>query len=397
MVNELLTVKKTDIQQSLEDLVNMETTISDSLIHMKEHRYWAQSTFESYKNDVKTFEEFLMDNNLDPVLKNGERLAIVNQWIKHQKENGVAFKTISRRIASLSSIYGFYQSLGIVHSNPFKAVRVPGPHSGSYSAVMDMDQLKQVYVAIQDLKKEGVDIEIPIKLLMFTGLRNQALCSLKVRDVEFDEELIVYNSGVYNSKHKVQFLPLPPKFLNSLREYIKENGLTSDDPLCYGIKGLALQNKQLNRMTDKICEYLGWEGERRVTPHGFRYSIATLLDEKGVSKDTIQYLLGHSETESIKFYLRRDKRKIYQIKKVLTEIENELEEHLTHVTHVTHAKAAVSDTHEQIQITHSHAEEFAQPKSLPFSEDFLMKLAVQNPEIFERIMSLHYQNQKKAT
>ncbi|MBA2876259.1 integrase [Anoxybacillus caldiproteolyticus] len=84
-------------------------------------------------------------------------------------------------------------------------------------------------------------------------------------------------------------MPLPPKFLNSLREYIKENGLTSDDPLCYGIKGVALQNKQLNRMTDKICGYLGWEGERRVTPHGFRYSIATLLDEKGVSKDIRYY------------------------------------------------------------------------------------------------------------
>ncbi|MEI4802937.1 hypothetical protein WAZ07_16790 [Bacillus sp. FJAT-51639] len=113
--------------------------------------------------------------------------------------------------------------------------------------------MKKVYTAIDDFKKQGLDMEIPLKLLMFTGLRNHSLSLLKVGDINWIEEIIVYNAGIDNSKHKVQFLPIPPGLMAALKRYIEENNLKFNDNLCYGIKGIPLQNKQLNRITDKIC------------------------------------------------------------------------------------------------------------------------------------------------
>lgn len=31
-----------------------------------------------------------------------------------------------------------------------------------------------------------------------------------------------------------------------------------EDPLLYGLKGKPLENKQMNYITDKVCEHLGW-------------------------------------------------------------------------------------------------------------------------------------------
>ncbi|SFE91608.1 Site-specific recombinase XerD [Bacillus sp. OV194] len=364
-------------------IIPSSTTIAEALSVLKEHRYWSDSTYKSYLSDIKLFEEFLMENGYDPTVENGERLSVVNRWILHQKERHVAYKTISRRVAALSSIYAFYKELGYISSNPFKASRVPVGRVSTFSRVLTMDDLKAVYTAIQGLKKtEGIDVEIPIKLLMFTGLRNHALKALKVNDIQWEEELILYDYGVDNAKHKVQFLPLPPCLIKRLKEFIEQNGLQDDSPLCFGLKGRPLKNKQLNRMVDRINVYLGWEKEERVTPHGFRYSIATLLDENGVSVDSIKYLLGHNERENVRFYLRRDQRKIHQIKKALREMEVNLENSLREEQN----REELDDKDSEVNHKPSEVKTKGQ---MPFSDEFLLKLAEKNPELLEKLILTH--------
>ncbi|USK30817.1 site-specific integrase [Bacillus sp. CMF21] len=368
----------------IEDQIQRDsTTILEALQNMKDHRYWSDTTWESYKNDVKSFGNFLMDNGYDPLLVNGEKLHLVNQWIVEQKKSEVAYKTTTRRIAALSSVYSFYKELGIVKSNPFKASRVPLGQSSSHSRVLTMDELKTVYRALESLKTtEGIDIEIPVKLLMFTGLRNHSLTALKVENIKWDEELIVYDYGVDNYKHKVQLLPIPPVLLKRLTEFINELGLKPEEHLCYGIKGYPLKNKQLNFITNRINEYLGWQAEDRITPHGFRYTIATLLDEKGLSIENIQYLLGHSDRQNIRHYILRDQRKIFSIRKALTEIEGELERGLMEKKQVSQGKSEFETKSSDIP-----------PKlvnDLPYSEEFILQLSQNNPELLEKLMLQHY-------
>ncbi|MDM5338515.1 tyrosine-type recombinase/integrase [Fictibacillus enclensis] len=363
-------------------IIPTSTTIIEALIVLKEHRYWSDSTYQSYMSDIKGFEEFLMGNGYDPTVENGERLSVVNRWILQQRENGVAYKTIARRVAALSSIYAFYKELGYISSNPFKASRVPVGRVNTFSRVLTMDDLKAVYTAILGLRKtEGLDIEIPIKLLIFTGLRNHALTALKVNDIQWEEELILYDYGLDNAKHKVQLLPLPPKFLIRLKGYIKEYNLQPESPLCFGLQGRPLKNKQLNRMVNRINEYLGWGKHERITPHGFRYSIATFLDEKGVSIDSIKYLLGHTERENVRFYLKRDQRKIFQIKKALRELEEELDQSLS--------EESITKPVGKVEESASETETRPFGNELPYTEEFLLQLADKNPDLLEKLLLKH--------
>jgi hypothetical protein len=98
----------------------------------------------------------------------------------------------------------------------------------------------------------------------------------------------------------------------------------------YGLNGQPLKEKQLNRITNRINKELKWEGEKRITPHGFRSSLSTLLSERGVDKIAIKIVLGHSDPElefqeNVWIYIRKHKRFINQIRKELTAIEAELE------------------------------------------------------------------------
>lgn len=75
-------------------------------------------------------------------------------------------------------------------------------------------------------------------------------------------------------------------------------------------------------------------------------------------------------------------RKIYQIKKELTEIEAGLEEHLKIQSNkVTKESGGKIDT-----LNPKASEENKNSKPLPYSEEFLLELSVNNPKIFEKIM-----------
>ncbi|MBA9028577.1 tyrosine-type recombinase/integrase [Peribacillus huizhouensis] len=124
--------------------------------------------------------------------------------------------------------------------------------------------------------------------------------------------------------------------------------------------------------------------EERVTPHGFRYTIATLLDEQGLSVETIKYLLGHSSGANVDLYLRRHERKIKQIKEELTKIELELEQS------VTEEKGDFpSIDHEEMgKRGGNHL-----LTGLPFSENFILELSKSNPKLLEKLMIEHYKHQ----
>jgi integrase len=364
---------------TIEDITE-KSLLTEALIILKEYRRWSNATYRSYLNDIRTFEEFIYEINEEPAIGSA-KLHHIDKWIKQQSEESVAVATIRRRVAALSSLYEFYKDLGIIQSNPFKAIQLPIGAMGHHPPVMSLDQLKQVYHYLQVLKREGTDIEVTVKVMMFTGLRNEALTKLKVKDVLVDRELIHYDAGIVNSKHKVQFFPIPSELFSLLKQHIIDHNLDPEDTLLHGLKGQALQNKQLNRITDRICKGLGWEGEEKITPHGFRATIASLLDERNMSHDAIKYLLGHSEKDNIKFYLRRDQRKINQLRKELTFIEKELEDSVS--DHLP-----LPRVHETFNQSHDSNEERRREEqnTLSLNEELLMSLLDTQPQLALRII-----------
>lgn len=92
------------------ETISKSSSFQDSLAVMSMYKTWTESTIMSYKKDVENFEEYLIKLDIEPIISNG-KLHVIQKWVKDLKEAGVAFTTIKRRLASLSSIVEFFTEI----------------------------------------------------------------------------------------------------------------------------------------------------------------------------------------------------------------------------------------------------------------------------------------------
>jgi site-specific recombinase XerD len=60
-------------------------------------------------------------------------------------------------------------------------------------------------------------------------------------------------------------------------------------------------------------------GGRKIVPHSARHSLASLLEERGISLRYIQEMLGHSDLKTTKRYLHSTEKTIRDIGRKITE------------------------------------------------------------------------------
>jgi integrase/recombinase XerD len=375
--------------QSIEDRALPSWTLQVALEEMKPYRAsWSPNTYKAYERDVERFEDFSLEEGFEPTLE-GTKLHHVQKYINRARENTKeSYNSVKRLLASLSSVFSFYIDIGTIKSNPFKASKLPIGEGGHHSRALEFEEIVDVYGAVQKIKEEeGIDLAPTIEVLFFTGLRNTSLQDIKVKDVWFDQELIYYYAGYVNGKHKIQYFPVPPRLLEKLKQHIEDHHLQPEDQLLQGLKGLDLKNKQLNRITDRINDELGWQDDKHVTPHGYRASIATILDERKMDLDSIKYLLGHAITkDNILKYLRRDNRKIRALRMELTKIEEEIYEELTKRTK---KNQEISNN----KILPKMESEIEENEPLDENQLFTMKefleIAMQNPKMAQKLAAMN--------
>ncbi|MEM3221532.1 MAG: tyrosine-type recombinase/integrase [Saccharolobus sp.] len=126
-----------------------------------------------------------------------------------------------------------------------------------------------------------------IRLLLDTGLRANELLSIKIKDIDIDNNMIrVRNTK--NGEERVVFFTDNTKQI--LKKYIR--GKNPDDKLFY-ITYDALYRK-LKRLGEKVGIDL--------RPHVLRHTFATLSLKRGMNLITLQKLLGHKDLKTTQIY-----------------------------------------------------------------------------------------------
>ncbi|MEM0363419.1 MAG: tyrosine-type recombinase/integrase [Saccharolobus sp.] len=126
-----------------------------------------------------------------------------------------------------------------------------------------------------------------IRLLLDTGLRANELLSIKIKDIDIDNNMIrVRNTK--NGEERVVFFTDNTKQI--LKKYIR--GKNPDDKLFY-ITYDALYRK-LKRLGEKVGIDL--------RPHVLRHTFATLSLKRGMNLITLQKLLGHKDIKTTQIY-----------------------------------------------------------------------------------------------
>ncbi len=137
------------------------------------------------------------------------------------------------------------------------------------------------------------------ELVYSAGLRTQEVVDLSLRDVDFEQELVV----VRGKGGKERAVPLGEEAAYRLRRYLEDGRPAlmrgADNRLFVSARGRPLDTSTLRRLLRN--------------PHRLRHAFATHLLEGGADLRTIQELLGHSSLSTTQIYSHVDAKRLRKV------------------------------------------------------------------------------------
>jgi site-specific recombinase XerD len=169
---------------------------------------------------------------------------------------------------------------------------------------MSREEVIAVLAAIDTTTSFGRRDHLLFSLLYQTGARiseASKLCSADVRD----RFVRLHGKG-----RKERAVPIPNELMQRLREHVKTNSVSADQPMFANRQGAALTSEgialRLNLAVKKAEQTCPSLQGRHITPHTWRHSNAMHLLQAGVPLEVIALWLGHEQPAVTHTYVQAD-------------------------------------------------------------------------------------------
>ena len=274
---------------------------------IKAEKRFSTLTVEAYSRDMSQFADYMRNIYAIGDLTKVET-TMVKSYIVKLKKDGLANRSINRKISTLRTFYKYCLRENLMEKSPMmgvKALKVP--------------QNLVKFVTESDINKVsfGEDEDFPtcrdrllFELLYQTGMRQAELRGLKDTDVDRSGLLL----KVHGKRNKDRFVPLSIEMVNMIAQYQALRNATFPtraDHLLLNDKGEAMTPYFVYAKVHHILE--GVTTLKQKSPHVLRHTCATVLLENGANLRAIQELLGHSSLSSTQIYAHNT---IEQLKKI---------------------------------------------------------------------------------
>lgn len=261
----------------------------------------SENTFSAYKSDLRQFERFLNDNNIDifEVLYQD-----LQKFLAFMRDQNLSARSAARKIATLKAFFSYTsQRLGI--KNPAQELKIPSIKKSLPNVISEQDIENLFEIAEQDVSYYGKRNVVMLYMMYCTGMRVSELVSLEISHIQSDTGCI----QVDGKGGRQRIIPVPDSVLSMLKVYIKKNhSLFSSKhgktdflfPIVY-----SKQIKPISRQSFwGIIQTLWKKAEinRPISPHTLRHSFATHMLKKGANLRSLQILLGHENIATVEIY-----------------------------------------------------------------------------------------------
>lgn len=247
---------------------------------------------------------------------------VANAWANYQLSIGQSKSTINRKLSAMKSFYQFLcrRNIRIVEYNPFSteegSVRFKNTTKNySDKRTLAPQEITKLLKCVKVDEAQGVDRVIALRdliileILVTAGLRRAELCGVKLGDVRLNNG--TYLIEVLGKGGKTRFMVLAPSIKRNIDEYLRMRGVSLADkqlPLIISHSSNADPAAHVNtstvyRVVKKYAMEAGLD-ESTIAPHVLRHTFATTAhSELGLSKDTLQDLMGHASSATTARYI----------------------------------------------------------------------------------------------
>ena len=286
----------------------MDDLIQDYLHYLKIERGLSENTRQSYRQDLKQYQQFLVSQKLTSFT---EDRFIVLGFLQAQTTAQKAQSSITRSISTLRKFYQYLAREGRIQKDPM--LQIDSPKQGRHlPAVLSSEEIERLLKTPDTSTPLGLRDRAILEVLYATGLRVSELVHLKLTDLHLSLGLI----QTLGKGDKERIIPIGDVAVDWINQYLERsrNRLTKgkDSPYLFvNFHGNGLTRQGIWKNLKAIVQAAGIDKD--VTPHTLLHSFATVLLENGADLRIVQELLGHSDISTTQIYTHISKKHLTEV------------------------------------------------------------------------------------
>jgi integrase/recombinase XerC len=268
------------------------------LAHLNHERRYSHHTLRNYRHDLEQAMAFCDRQGIGhwPGLDAHQVRALAAEGFRQ----GLAGRSLQRRLSALRGLFNFLIREGLTASNPAADIRAP-KSPRTLPDALDVDRMGQLLQGRGDDPLETRDLAM-FELLYSSGLRLAELVSLDFDTIDLaGAEMTVTGKGA-----KTRTLPVGRKALAALDAWLRERpALARDDERALFVNrgGTRLSGQSVGKRLDRWALR---QGLPKTHPHALRHSFASHLLESSGDLRAVQELLGHANISTTQVYTHLD-------------------------------------------------------------------------------------------
>ena len=251
-----------------------------------------QGTINHYRQSyVQFFKFFEPDTPIEEIDEDAYKRYVLH--LRSTLNNDVSINSYLRDFITTMH---YLMNEGYIQSYKMQAIKVDKSHIETYNEQELLLLLKKPNIK----KCSFIEYQawVMTNFLFSTAVRQRSLMFIKVKDIDFDNNVVYVN---VTKNRKPLIVPLNQTMVNILREYLKyRNHKTDDDYLFCNVFGQQLVKSTCYHM---LYEYNKRRGVETTGIHRYRHTFAKQWILSGGNVVSLSQLLGHSSLEITQNYI----------------------------------------------------------------------------------------------
>lgn len=280
--------------------------IHSFILHCRHEKNLTEKTIKSYQTDLVQLTQYIKQNSPYKEASEVEK-EILRNYIKSMEH--LKPKSIKRKIATAKAFFNYLEFEDSIPANPFRKIKIKIKEPQQLPSVLSLPEISDILTTTYNRLskkpsekysyKEQLRNLAVLELLFATGARVSEISGLKNTHIDLNTGVIKL-TGKGRKERIIQICNR--EVLGTLQLYYQNFKKEIDE------QDYFLMNRFKKRLSEQSIRYMVKQHvkeagiSKRVTPHTFRHSFATLLLEQNVDIKYIQHLLGHSSILTTQIY-----------------------------------------------------------------------------------------------
>lgn len=215
--------------------------------------------------------------------------ADIRKYLAHN--NDWMISTVDRKLSVLKSFFGWLVREELLLRNPTAKIKAPKKPKRLPKS-LSVEELEIVRESCDTLRERAL-----MEVMYSTGCRLSEIQNMRISDINLQE----MNARVVGKGDKERVVYLSFKALHHMRSYLKNR---NDDCEYLFVTERKPYRKMSNRNIERIINKIEVRSQipKKLTPHTFRHTFATLAMENGADLADVQQLLGHEDPATTQIY-----------------------------------------------------------------------------------------------